>query len=102
MSGYASSLAVTDGGIGLISSLRAGIIRSVDGGRSWTDVGSHATCLLDGNGVTELWLLANGVGWALEENENGGAQCPLLIRTTNAGFTWSSESAPLGWTASQG
>lgn len=101
-SGYASSLAVTDGGIGLISSLRAGIIRSVDGGRSWNDVGSNATCLLEGNGVTELWLLATGVGWALEENDNGGSQCPLLIRTTNAGLTWNSERAPLGWTAFQG
>jgi hypothetical protein len=99
--GYASSLAVTDGGIGLISSLRAGIIRSVDGGRSWGDVGSNATCLLEGNGVTELWLLANSVGWALEENDDGGPQCPLLIRTTNAGLTWTSERAPLGWTTPQ-
>lgn len=100
--GYASSLAVTDGGIGLIGSLRAGIIRSVDGGRSWHDVGSNATCLLEGNGVTELWLLVTGVGWALEENDDGGPQCPLLIRTTDAGLSWSSESAPLGWTALQG
>ena len=100
--GYASSLAVTGGGIALIGSLRAGIIRSVDGGRSWHDVGSNATCLLEGNGVDELWLLATGVGWALEENDDGSASCPLLIRTTNAGFTWSSEGAPLGWTAIQG
>ena len=99
--GYASSLAVTDGGIELISSLRAGIIRSVDGGRSWHDVGSSATCLLEDNGVTELWLLATGIGWALEENDDGGPQCPLLIRTTNAGLTWTSERAPLGWTAIQ-
>lgn len=100
--GYASSLAVTDGGIALVSSLRAGIIRSVDGGRTWRDVGSNATCLLEGNGVSQLWLLANGVGWALEENDDGGPQCPLLIRTTNAGLTWNSERAPLGWNANQG
>jgi photosystem II stability/assembly factor-like uncharacterized protein len=100
--GYASSLAVTDGGIALIGSSRAGIIRSVDGGRSWHDVGTNATCLLEGNGVGELWLLATGTGWALEENDDGGSQCPLLIRTTNAGLTWNSESAPLGWTAIQG
>ena len=97
--GYASGLAVTSGGVALISSLRGGIIRSVDEGRSWHDVGSNATCLLEGNGVTELWLLANGAGWALEENDDGGPQCPLLIRTTNAGLTWTSERAPLGWTA---
>jgi hypothetical protein len=100
--GYASSLAVTDGGIALIGSSRAGIIRSVDGGRSWNDAGTNATCLLEGNGVTELWLLANGIGWALEENDDGGPQCPLLIRTTNAGLSWNSERAPLGWTAIQG
>ena len=99
--GYASGLAVTSGGVALISSLRGGIIRSVDEGRSWHDVGSNATCLLEGNGVTELWLLANGAGWALEENDDGGPQCPLLIRTTNAGLTWTSERAPLGWTALQ-
>jgi hypothetical protein len=97
--GYASSLAVTDGGIALIGSSRAGIIRSVDGGRSWNDAGTNATCLLEGNGVTELWLLATGVGWALEENDDGGPQCPLLIRTTNAGLTWNAERAPLDWTA---
>lgn len=100
--GYATGLAVTNGGIALIGSSRAGIIRSVDGGRSWNDVGSNATCLLEGNGVDELWLLANGLGWALEENDDGGPQCPLLIRTTNAGLTWNSERAPLGWTALQG
>jgi hypothetical protein len=100
--GYASSLAVTGGGIALIGSLRAGIIRSVDGGRLWRDVGSPATCLLQGNGVVELWLLATGVGWALEENDDGGPQCPLLVRTTDAGLFWTSESAPLGWTAIQG
>ena len=100
--GYANGLAVTGGGIALISSSRAGIIRSDDGGRFWGDVGSNATCLLQGNGVTELWLLANGVGWALEENDDGGSQCPLLIRTTNAGLTWNPEVAPLGWTANQG
>jgi len=93
--GYASSLAVTGNGIALVGSLRAGIIRSVDGGRLWRDAGSNATCLLDGNGVTELWLLATGVGWALEENDDGGSQCPILIRTTNAGLTWNSERAPL-------
>jgi hypothetical protein len=101
VSGYASSLAVTEGGIALISSLRAGIIRSTDGGSSWQDVGSNATCLLDGNGVTQLWLLANGVGWALEENDDGGTQCPLLIRTSDAGLTWNAVGAPLGWTADQ-
>jgi hypothetical protein len=100
--GYASSLAVTDGGIALISSLRAGIIRSVDGSRIWSDSGSNATCLLEGNGVTELWFLANGLGWALEENDDGGPGCPLLIRTTDAGLAWTAESAPLGWTALQG
>lgn len=100
--GYASSLAVTDRGIALIGSSRAGIIRSVDGGRSWNDVGSNATCLLEGNGVTELWLLANGVGWALEENDDGGPPCPLLIRTTDAGLTWNPERAPLGWPGIQG
>ena len=100
--GYASSLAVTDRGIALIGSSRAGIIRSIDGGRSWNDVGSNATCLLEGNGVTELWLLANGVGWALEENDDGGPPCPLLIRTTNAGLTWNPEPAPLGWPSTQG
>jgi hypothetical protein len=99
--GYASGLSVTVDGIALIGSMRAGIIRSVDGGRSWYDVGSNATCLLQGNGVDELWLLATGVGWALEENDDGGPQCPLLIRTSNAGLTWSPESAPLGWTANQ-
>jgi len=100
-SGYANSLAVTDGGIALVSSSRAGIIRSVDGGRIWSDAGSNATCLLEGNGVTELWFLANGFGWALEENDDGGPQCPLLIRTTDAGLAWTAESAPLGWTALQ-
>jgi hypothetical protein len=100
--GYASSLAVTTRGIALIGSSRAGIIRSVDGGRVWRDAGTNATCLLEGNGVTELWLLATGVGWALEENDDGGPQCPLLIRTTDAGLSWTSESAPLGWTAIQG
>jgi hypothetical protein len=100
--GYANGLALTDGGIALISSSRAGIIRSVDGGRIWSDAGTNATCLLQGNGVDELWLLTTGVGWALEENDDGGPQCPLLIRTTNAGLTWNSERAPLGWTASQG
>lgn len=100
--GYANGLAVTDGGIALISSSRAGIIRSVDGGRIWSDSGSNATCLLEGNGVTELWLLANGLGWALEENDDGGPDCPLLIRTTDAGLAWTAESAPLGWTALQG
>lgn len=99
VAGYASSLAVTEGGVALIGSLRAGIIRSIDGGRSWQDAGSNATCLLEGNGITQLWLLANGVGWALEENDDGGPQCPLLIRTSNAGLTWNPESAPLGWTA---
>ncbi len=99
--GYASGLSVTVDGIALIGSMRAGIIRSVDGGRSWYDVGSNATCLLQGNGVDEIWLLATGVGWALEENDDGGPQCPLLIRTSNAGLTWSPESAPLGWTADQ-
>jgi hypothetical protein len=99
-SGYASSLAVTEGGIALISSIRAGIIRSVDGGHTWDAVGSNATCLLEDNGVDELWLLANGVGWALEENDDGG-DCPLLIRTSNAGLTWNAETAPLGWTADQ-
>ena len=99
--GYASSLAVTVDGIALVGSMRAGIIRSVDGGRSWYDVGSNATCLLQGNGVDELWLLATGVGWALEENDDGGTLCPLLIRTSNAGLTWSPRSAPLGWTANQ-
>ena len=100
--GYASSLAVTDGGIALIGSLRAGIIRSIDGGHSWNVVGSNATCLLQDNGVDELWFLATGVGWALEENDDGGPQCPLLIRTSNAGLTWNWEGAPLGWTALQG
>jgi hypothetical protein len=101
-SGYATSLAVTEGGVALISSARAGIIRSADGGHAWHDVGSNATCLLQGNGVDELWFLANGVGWALEENDDGGPQCPLLVRTSNAGLTWTSDSAPLGWTADQG
>jgi BNR/Asp-box repeat len=101
-SGYATSLAVTEGGVALISSARAGIIRSADGGHSWHDVGSNATCLLQGNGVDELWFLANGVGWALEENDDGGSHCPLLIRTSNAGLNWNSDSAPLGWSADQG
>ncbi len=101
-SGYANSLAVTAAGIALVSSSRAGIIRSVDGGRIWNNSGSNATCLLEGNGVTELWFLANGLGWALEENDDGGPGCPLLIRTTDAGLNWTAESAPLGWTALQG
>jgi hypothetical protein len=100
--GYANGLAVTDGNIALISSSRAGIIRSIDGGRIWSDAGSNAACLLEGNGVTELWFLANGLGWALEENDDGGPQCPLLIRTTDSGLAWTAESAPLGWTALQG
>ena len=101
-SGYASSLALTRGGVGLIGSLRAGVIRSVDGGQTWSDVGSASTCLLIGNGVSELWFLSSGDGWALETNDDGGVQCPLLIRTTDGGLTWSPEGSPLGWTANQG
>jgi hypothetical protein len=100
--GYASSLALTEGGAALIGSLRDGVIRSADGGHTWSDVGSASTCLLIGNGVGELWFLASGVGWALEESDDGGPQCPLLVRTTDGGLTWSPEGSPLGWTANQG
>ncbi len=100
--GYASSLALTRGDVGLIGSLRAGVIRSVDGGHTWSDVGSATTCLLIGNGVSELWFLSSGDGWALETNDDGGVQCPLLIRTTDGGLTWSPLGSPLGWTANQG
>ena len=100
--GYASSLAVTRGGVGLIGSSRAGVIRSDDGGRTWRDVGAASTCLLDLNGVSELWFLSSGDGWALEENSDGGPQCPLLVRTTDGGLTWRAAGAPLGWSAFQG
>lgn len=100
--GYASSLAVTGDGVGLIGSSRGGIVRSTDGGHTWRDVGSASTCLLIGNGVGELWFLSSGDGWALEENDDGGPQCPLLVRTTDGGLTWSPGGSPLGWTANQG
>jgi hypothetical protein len=100
--GYASSLAVTRGDVGLIASARAGVIRSADGGRTWRDVGSASTCLLSGNGVSELWFLASGDGWALEGGADGDLQCPLLVHTTDGGLNWSSAAAPLGWRPNQG
>ncbi len=96
--GYAISLATAGPRTGLIGSLRAGILRSTDGGRTWRDVGSSRTCLLQGNGVTELWFVSSSTGWALEENDDGGTECPLLVRTTDGGATWAPEGSPLGWT----
>ena len=97
--GYAMSLAVTGPASALIGSSRAGVIRSTDGGRTWRDVGSGSACLLQGNGVSELWFVSSTTGWALEENDDGGAQCPLLVGTTDGGTTWTAEGAPLGWAA---
>lgn len=98
--GYARSLAVTGSAVALISSSRAGIIRTTDGGRTWADVGSSGVCLADGNGVGELWFISSTIGWALEENDDGGPQCPLLVRTTDGGVSWTRVASPLGWTAS--
>lgn len=100
--GYASSLALTEQNVALVGSQRAGILRSADGGRIWTAVGSHTTCLLDGNGVVKLRFLPSGDGWALEENDNGDPQCPLVARTTDGGLTWLPGGAPLGWSPNQG
>ncbi len=97
--GYASSLALTEQDVALVGAHRGGVQRSTDGGRTWTDVGSHTSCLLDGNGISSLWFLPSGDGWAVEENSNGGPTCPLLVRTTDAGITWEAAGAPLGWTA---
>ncbi len=98
LGGYAISLATAGPRTGLVGSLRAGILRSTDGGRTWRDVGSSRTCLLQDNGVTELWFVSSSTGWALEQNDDGGPQCPLLVRTNDGGATWSPEGSPLGWT----
>jgi photosystem II stability/assembly factor-like uncharacterized protein len=88
--GYVSDLQVVSSTLGFMALSRGGILRSADGGRTWSQVDLPATTF--GDLSPSLWVLDASHAWV--EIGSGGYPegWPGLFRSTNGGLRWSQVS----------
>lgn len=82
---YVSDLQLASSAVGFMALSRGGILRSVDGGRTWSQVDLPGTTF--GELFPSLWVLDASHAWV--ETGSGG---PGLFRSTDGGVTWSQVS----------
>ncbi len=67
------------------------ILRTTDGGRTWTSVDSPP------DPVSELWVTGSSDAWALSSCPDGTTPCRYLLSSTDGGTTWTSAPTNLAW-----
>ena len=95
--GYADTLAVPGIDEGLIgASFTAAILRSEDGGRTWSLPPFADRCIGAGFAVSDLWFVTSAVGWAVSNNPTDPAYggCADLYITTDGGASWTPMARP--------
>lgn len=88
--GYVNDLQVASESVGLMALSRGGLLRTADGGRTWSQVDLPATTF--GDLVPLLWVLDASHAWVGTGSGGYPEGSPGLFRSTDGGLAWSQVS----------